>query len=267
MADKIIAKVFRYNPATETKPAYKTYEVPWREWLTVLEVLRYIHQETDPISFDWGCRIARCGTCGVQVNKQPVLSCVTVVSPGEIQIDPLPNLRVVRDLVVDRSQVNQKLLACKPWLERSGSLDKVPEMSDVAYQKVESLQLCLDCLLCHSVCPVVAEKGIQKFAGPNIMMKIAMRFYDPRDEAKEERLQIAVRNGLLECTLCGMCHQVCPQGGLLTDQEPLRGIREAAYQVAAQYDEALARRFYKEPPIDHTTIIKDLQDRAKVILS
>ena len=256
MAEKIIARVFRYNPSVDKEPRYERYEIPWREWITVLEVLRYIHENIEPISFDWGCRIARCGACGVQVNQQPILACVTFVQPGEITIEPLKNLPVVKDLIVDRSEVKRKLLGIRPWLVRSEPLTEIPAIPYEKFQKIEALQLCIDCLLCHAACPVLQGENLTTFAGPSIMVKIAMRYYDPRDEAKEERLLAAVREGLFECTLCGICRDVCPRGTILNAPElPPIG--------ALEPDEAHARRFAQAPPIDHVDVFEDMQENAK----
>lgn len=37
-------KVQRFNPAKDAKPYYKTYEVPWKKNMTVLEALMYIYE-------------------------------------------------------------------------------------------------------------------------------------------------------------------------------------------------------------------------------
>ncbi|MFC1919322.1 succinate dehydrogenase/fumarate reductase iron-sulfur subunit [Chloroflexota bacterium] len=267
MPDRISAKIFRYIPSIDSEPTYKTYEIPWREYITVLEVLKYIHECFEPISFDWGCRIARCGTCGVRVNNKPCLACVTLVSPGEILIEPLDNLSIVRDLIVDRTQVNEVLYSIDPWLCRSAPLAEVPTLSYEAYEKLEALQLCIDCLLCHSICPVVKSEGITKFAGPNIMLKIAMRYYDPRDEAKDKRLQTAVKLGLMKCNLCGACAEVCPQGYHDDSQQHIQVEHMLGFTTPKagllDADQAYARRFSVELPIDHLFILEDLQKKAK----
>jgi len=263
MSDKLVAKVFRYNPSVDEEPTYRIYEVPWKKWMTVLEVLRYIHEECEPISFDWGCRTARCGACGVQLNGEPALACAKFVEPGEISIDPLCNLPIIRDIVVDRKQINGILLQAKPWLVRSRPLTDVPRIPPETFDKLDALQLCTDCLLCHSVCHVVSDRGVDEFAGPFVMMKIAMRYYDPRDEATEERLRTAVELGLFECTLCGMCTDVCPQGGLLREYEKLKNAQgDTHLPDAFLLDEHLAHRFLVEPSIDHVAILEDLQHKA-----
>lgn len=260
MTEKVIAKVFTYDPSVSKEPVYNVYEVPWKKWITVLEVLRYIYENIYPIAFDWGCRIARCGTCGILVNKKAVLACATFAKPGKILIEPLQSLRIVKDLIVDRTAIESKLLAIKPWLIRSKPLTEIPIMPYDIFQRVEGLQLCIDCLLCNSVCPVLHREGIARFAGPNILMKISMRYYDPRDEAKKERLETAIREGLFRCTLCGRCTDVCPRGRGREAEPP-------AITDALDAEKACARRFNEAPLLDHVVVLQDLQERAKKLLN
>lgn len=258
-AEKINVRIFRYNPLVDTAPIYKTYTVPWREWFTVLEILRYVHENIEPLSFDWGCRIARCGSCGVRVNGKAVLSCITFIETRDILIEPLNNLRVIRDLVVDRSELDDKLSSTNPWLIRSSPLTKVPTIPFDSYQMVEALQLCTDCILCHSSCPEVAESNLGRFAGPWIMLKVAMRYYDPRDEAKQQRLEAVIHGGISECTLCGICANVCPQSIHYGREKKILSIPSSA-------DEAHITRFTEDPPIDHLSILRDLKEKTQSLL-
>ena len=34
--DTVTLKIFRYDPAVDQKPVYKTYEIPWREGMLLL---------------------------------------------------------------------------------------------------------------------------------------------------------------------------------------------------------------------------------------
>jgi len=215
MAETIRAKIFRYNPALDAKPSYQTYDVPWRPHMSVLELLRYVHEESQPLSFYYSCRAAACGMCSVQVNGRPVLACVTPVPPGDMLIEPLAGFRVCKDVIVDRTEVETRLYGVMPWFSRTKPMAEPLEMPPEAYVRTAVLQLCKDCLCCHSVCPVLAEEGFGRFAGPYVLTKLATRYFDTREDFADERLKTAVREGLFECILCGSCDEVCPRGQMV----------------------------------------------------
>ena len=215
MAEITRANVFRYNPSVDQEPYYETYEVPWRQFMSVTELLKYVQEEIEPISFEYSCRAAGCGMCSLRVNGKPVLSCVTAVPTGDIRIEPLENLRVIKDLIVDKTELNNRLYGIRPWWSRATPMTEPLNMSGEAYVRTAVLQLCKDCLCCNSVCPVLKTEGFKAFAGPNILIKIAMRYFDTREDFADERLKTAVREGLFECTLCGQCYEVCPMGKLI----------------------------------------------------
>jgi len=210
--------VFRYDPSTSRDCSYCNYDVPWREGITVLETLRYIYENYEPISFESNCRMARCGMCGVNVNGRPVLGCKTVLEPGAVTIDPLDHFNVIRDLVVDRSEISAKTIRLSPWLLRAEPLVEIPEVPFDVFSKVMRLQYCFDCQICYSACPVIGQPG-SGYAGPESMVKLAMRYYDPRDQGNAERVKTAVREGLFNCLLCGTCEEVCPVGSTLNPPE------------------------------------------------
>ena len=241
MSDITKAKVLRYNPAVDTKPYYETYDVPWTKFLSVLEVIRYIHDEIKPIAFDYSCRGAACGLCGVMVDGKPALACVTPVPVGDVLIEPLAGFPVIRDLIVDKSEVENRLLGIRPWFSRSKPMTEPVTMPGDAYMRTAVLQECKSCLSCHVVCPVVKSKGFSVFAGPYILTKIAVRYYDTREDVgfADERLKTAVDEGLSQCILCGLCDEVCPSGKLV------------------------ASPGFLDRQINHVQIFKDMMDAAK----
>jgi succinate dehydrogenase/fumarate reductase iron-sulfur protein len=93
-------KVLRYNPATEAKPNYRTYQVPLVEGMSISKVLRYIFENLDSdLAFYHSCGRGVCGGCTMMVNSKPVLPCITLADKNMV-IEPLPGYKIVRDLVV-----------------------------------------------------------------------------------------------------------------------------------------------------------------------
>ena len=84
------------------------YELPYAKD-TLLGCLTKIREQQDPtLCFTSACRHAICGSCAVQVNGSAFLACETQLDSlldtfgtDELSLEPLNNLPVVRDLVVD----------------------------------------------------------------------------------------------------------------------------------------------------------------------
>lgn len=102
---KYIIKISRYNPGTDTTPTLKKYIVPYIDQGTVLEALQYIYEEIDStLLFDYGCRAGTCGKCIIKIDGNPGLACETPLK-AKMVLEPLDNLPVIRDLMVDRSRL------------------------------------------------------------------------------------------------------------------------------------------------------------------
>jgi len=41
-------KIQKFNPAKDAKPYYKTYDVPWKKNMTVLEAIMYVYEILTP---------------------------------------------------------------------------------------------------------------------------------------------------------------------------------------------------------------------------
>ena len=225
MADQVLANVFTYDPAKDAKPAFKTYEVPWKQYMTVSEVLRYIFEEHESIAFDYSCRSKMCGRCAVMVNAEPKYACFTAVQPGAVTIEPLKGFPVIRDLVVDKSKFKSRLDGLRFPLQRTSTLEEIPNIPYETFQTIDMLEQCRECGMCQTVCPIINEQNdFEKFSGPAAMMHIALRHYDPKDES--DRVAQAVFEGLWECTMCGSCQATCMMD--ITHLDVLRDLRDTA---------------------------------------
>lgn len=217
MADKITLKVTRYYPGRDKEPRFQTYEVPLREDWVVLDALNYVKDKVDgSLSFRWSCRMGICGSCGMMVNGEPKLTCATFLSdyaPGPIDVEPLKNFPILRDLVVDISDFLEKLTKVKPWLirqEEKGLADgeylQTPEQAD----SFKQFSMCINCLLCYAACPVYGLDPL--FSGP-AAIALAQRYnMDSRDQGANDRLDIlSQHDGIWGCTFVGDCTRVCPK--------------------------------------------------------
>jgi succinate dehydrogenase/fumarate reductase-like Fe-S protein len=101
----IQVKVFRFDPATDTEPAYHEYTVPWEPGMSAMDALDYIYHHLDGTLAYYdhaGCKLGICGRCTGRINGRPGLLCQTPAN-GYLTLEPLSRDRVVRDLVVERS--------------------------------------------------------------------------------------------------------------------------------------------------------------------
>jgi len=105
MSNKPVSlKIFRYDPVTDQKPAYKTYEIPWQEGLLLLTAVKYVRDNIDEtLAFrDYCCGCSWCMSCLMMVDGKGMRTCSRVLHPGEnILVEPMKGYPVIRDLAVD----------------------------------------------------------------------------------------------------------------------------------------------------------------------
>jgi len=218
MPDRITLRVARYRPEQETAPTFDEYEVPLRKDWAVLDGLNYIKDELDgTLSYRWSCRMGICGSCGATVNGEPKLTCGTFLTdyaPGPVQIEPLANFPIIRDLVVELTDFMTKLGAVQPWLIRDdeqpvedGEYLQTPAQLD----EYKQFSMCINCMLCYSACPVYGLDS--HFLGP-AALALAQRYnLDSRDEGERTRLTVLSQpEGVWGCTYVGECSRACPKG-------------------------------------------------------
>ena len=207
----IAIKVLRYDPAKDEKPYYETYEVEETEKMKVLDALNYInHKYGAGIAYRCSCRAGQCGSCALKVNGEVKLACKAEVEDNAV-IEPL-DFDVLKDLVVDRSEIENKIKKMKLSLRG----EEVPQDSEMCleilkpeeYEDSKKLRGCIECFSCLSACPVV-NKTSAEYAGPYFMRDISKFALDPRN--KEERAKLGLDEGLYCCTTCGKCAEVCPK--------------------------------------------------------
>jgi len=217
MADHITLQVARYRPEQQSDITFDEYEVPCpKEWV-VLDGLNHIKDRLDgTLSYRWSCRMGICGSCGMNVNGEPKLTCATFLAdyaPGPIRVEPLPNFPLIRDLIVDIGDFMQKLVRVKPWIVRQtekplseGEYRQTPEELD----EYKQFSMCINCMLCYAACPIYGLDP--KFLGP-AAIALAQRYnLDNRDEGASARMEVlSEHEGIWGCTFVGECTKVCPK--------------------------------------------------------
>jgi succinate dehydrogenase/fumarate reductase iron-sulfur protein len=232
----------RRSDGTERAGRLQEFAVPYQKWMRVLDALNWIAENaaTD-LAYRWFCGSKMCGTCAVRMNGREVLACWEAVEP-EMTIEPLRNLPVVRDLVVDRSRYETKVAGFEPWLRRADAYPGFPEPLSHKQMKNTSKALdCISCMCCYSACPVIRLGDLTDFAGPAPLVQLGQTALDPRNDQLKVAGALA-QTGIFNCVSCYKCEEVCPAGIPIVSQiiEPLKA--KTAVLVPAMARHALALR-------------------------
>jgi succinate dehydrogenase / fumarate reductase iron-sulfur subunit len=231
-------KVFRFDPETGVR-RYQHFELEASPGLTVLSALFQVQERFDgTLSFRYSCRGAVCGSCAMLINKVPRLACrtqlksllaqepvrlasLTAISggetwdhPNEIVVEPLPNLPVLKDLVVDMRPFFEKYRAVRPYLRSAveeHSQTRRSRMDPAVEKELELYTNCILCAACYGACPInVQNPG---YLGPAALAKLYRFAIDPRDAEGHGRLRAADNpEGWRGCRFHLNCKTVCPRG-------------------------------------------------------
>ncbi len=202
--------IYRYNSLKKSKLRYDSFAVPYNKGMTVLDVITYIYKHLDPtLAFRYECRQGICGTCGVMLNKKPVLSCSTQIDPKikTQMIEPLANFPVEKDLIVNLEPVLKRYEKIKPYL------DKVHKVIITKKKSNESkvFRKCIECGCCIAGAPEITQSE-KTCMDPMSLVKIARYITDPRDGL--DRKAMAKKAGIDQYSdqLGKKLSLVCPRG-------------------------------------------------------
>ena len=242
-------KVFRYNPKKDKEGYYKTYEVKEEKGKTILDCLNEIKWAIDgTLSYRRSCRSAICGSCAVKINNKAKLACKTQVSDelkahDEIVIEPLDNMAVIRDLVVDKDVLWKKIEDVMPFLITKTEHLEETSMTKRDVEAFKESENCILCGCCYSDCDVV--KHNDEFLGPAALVKGFRFVIDPRDIKAKERLKIYSKKGLWSCAHSFKCIEQCPKK--IQPGFRIGDLREIAINSSVKYNVgAINALFYKK---------------------
>lgn len=234
---EVTISIRRFNPDSENASPYdQEFQVELTDSSTVLDGLIKIREEIDgTVALRCSCRSAICGSCAMRINGQAGLACNTKVvdamheDGSPIIVEPVGNMSVIKDLVVDFKPFWDKVRAVEPWLQNSGP---EPEAEYIASNEdmlhLSGVMACIMCGACVSDCTVLEVDS--NFLGPAALAK-AYRFVgDPRDDADDKRLgSLNEYGGMWDCTRCMQCVEVCPKG--VDPMERIMSLRDKAMEA------------------------------------
>ena len=213
---RIKVAIKRFDPEKDVAPHFCDYFIEVGRETTVLLALLKIKEEIDgSLTFRASCRAAICGSDLVMINGIQKLACRTSVLEeldhhGKLEIAPMANLPVIKDLVVDMDPFWGKIKAVTPYVVATEGASIDSAALRTIQQDLHNADACIMCGACLSACnSFTVSPG---FLGPAALAK-AYRFQvDPRDEIEGKRLDaLQGENGIWDCVRCVYCVQVCPK--------------------------------------------------------
>jgi fumarate reductase iron-sulfur subunit len=234
--DMLEVRVWRGGGAPDAGE-FSTYQVPRHTSQTVLDVVSYIQRELQPgLSYRYACRVGMCGSCAMTVNGQARWTCRTHVSKaaidGKLEIAPLSNLPVIKDLVTDMSGFFDK------WSQAKGSFTGAQNRHDdfarvrpdtPQRQAVDAGIECIGCGVCYASCDVVTWRP--DYLGPAALNRAWTLMNDERDTQGAERLRaVAGDAGCHACHTLGSCAERCPKA--ISPTAGIAGLKRLAARAA-----------------------------------
>lgn len=199
--------------------AFREYRVPRRENQTVLDVVTWIQRRLDAsLAYRFACRVGMCGSCAMTVNGVARWTCRThvakVAAGGRLELAPLANLPVIRDLVCDLEPFFEKWQRAhgrfEPSAPDSADFARVPPATP-ARQAADAGIECIGCAVCYASCDVV--RWNPEYLGPAALNRAWTLANDVRDAGGPAR--IAAVAGAAGCHACHShlsCTERCPKG-------------------------------------------------------
>jgi fumarate reductase iron-sulfur subunit len=216
---------------------FQSFEVPRHESQTVLDVVTYIQRVLEPgLAYRFACRVGMCGSCAMTVNGVARWTCRThvdqVAPDGRLEVAPLRNLPVIRDLVADMREFFDKWAAARgrfaPTHTRRDEFARVAPESP-ARRDVDAAIECIGCGVCYASCDTVSWNP--DYLGPAALNRAWTLVRDVRDGARDERLAaVAGEAGCNACHTHLSCTERCPKH--ISPTAGIAGLKRAVAKAA-----------------------------------
>lgn len=220
---------------------FATYEVEVDSGMVVLDVLHRIQEQSaNDLAIRWNCKAGKCGSCSMEINGKPRLSCMTRMNIFEdhetITVQPLKTFPVIKDLVTDVSWNYKQNKRIRPFKPRPREADGTHRMYQEDVERSQEFRKCIECYLCQNVCHVLRDRDAKdRFVGPRFMIRVASLEMHPLDT--EDRIpEIRKEYGSSLCNITRCCTEVCPEHIGITDN----GIIPMKERVVDRYFDPIA---------------------------
>ncbi|MDR9498829.1 MAG: succinate dehydrogenase iron-sulfur subunit [Hydrogenovibrio sp.] len=214
--------IYRYQPQTDAEPFMQTFELDEAQVtddMMLLGALELLREQDPTLTFRSSCKEGVCGSDGMNVNGQNVLSCITRVRTLKtpVVIRPMPGLPVIRDLVIDMDLFYQQYEAVDPYLQptqhnQTIDLDHELLQSPEERERLDGSYECILCGCCATSCPSFWWNPDQ-FHGPAALLAARRFVVDSRDITTRDRLEkLDDVYKTFRCRNIQNCTASCPKG-------------------------------------------------------
>ncbi|HEX2987052.1 MAG TPA: succinate dehydrogenase/fumarate reductase iron-sulfur subunit [Chloroflexota bacterium] len=217
MSWRVNFRIFRYKQ-DGSAAHYDAFALDVRPDEYVLDGVERIWAEHDrTLVFRHACHHAGCGACAMRVNGRERLTCITRIDAvtqdgGTVTVEPLRNLPVVSDLLVDMSPFYSKLELAQfvPVRQAEPMIDLASQQVAADCQPAMRFENCLECGICVSACPAAGTDP--DYLGPAALAAIARMVAEPRGKVDPAGLfDLAdCEQGLWRCHTAFECTEACP---------------------------------------------------------
>ena len=239
-------RIFRVWRGDSEGGEFKEYAVELDRGMVVLDAIHLIQaQHAGDLAVRWNCKAGKCGSCSMEINGRPRLSCMTRInefgSDELITVRPIKTFPVIKDLVADVSWNYEQNKRIKPFKPKPKDADGNHRMMQHDVERVQEFRKCIECYLCQNVCHVIRDHDRKDaFVGPRFMIRVAsleMHPLDTEDRVPETRDEFG--SGMCNITRC--CTDVCPEHIQITDN----GIIPMKERIVDRYYDPLLWLFRK----------------------
>jgi len=211
---------------------WERFDVPYEDGMNMTTVLQRIAaspvttqgESTTPVAYDACCLEEVCGACSMVINGRVRQACTALVDklladrPNEITLEPMTKFPVVRDLVVDRSNMFRSLMKVRAWIHIDDYADRGPgpRISQERQEEAYPLSTCMSCGCCVEACPQFNDHS--PFIGPAAISQAILFNENPIGafDADKRLAVLAGAGGIADCGNAQNCIEVCPKNIPLT---------------------------------------------------
>ncbi|MFP6726551.1 MAG: 2Fe-2S iron-sulfur cluster-binding protein, partial [Alphaproteobacteria bacterium] len=177
-----------------------------------------------------------CGSCAMTVNGRGRWTCrsnISDIAPdGHLELAPLRNLPIIKDLMVDMEVFFDKLAAAgSAFVPENTALTTFAHVKPDSKERqaVEAAIECIGCGVCYSACDVVAAN--LDYLGPAALNRAWSLWNDVRDGHGLQILRMVANDaGCLACHSHQSCQEQCPKN--LNPTKSIAGLKKASALAA-----------------------------------
>lgn len=211
---------------------WEQFAIEWHPRMTVAAALRAIElaavtadgKHVAPVAWESSCLEETCGACTMSIDGRVAQACSVVIDAisaknRAIVLEPLAKFPLIRDLVVDRSSIEQALSRVHAWVDVD--LDRpdasVPREQPDEQRAQYALSRCTRCGACLEACPQWGEHT--DFVGAAALAQVRrLDLHSVGRQTRNERLErVMAPGGVADCGKAQNCVEVCPMRIPLVD--------------------------------------------------